>query len=91
MGEIDRCVSCRCERAAAVYSLPMSNGEVVDNDFTGEWGSAPCCVDCFNVHEAGGADGLRAHVKVLKMIRARYRADPGLAIELDRDSWDACD
>jgi hypothetical protein len=39
--------------ASPQHGLPVSNGEIVSNDFHGEWGGVAACEQCFNNHAEG--------------------------------------
>jgi len=32
------------------YSLPMYEGEIVPDDYEGQWGGMPVCKECFKEH-----------------------------------------
>lgn len=50
MGE--PCVNCG-KPSSGFHGLPVFNGDIVSNDWPGEWGGACCCEDCYNRHAAG--------------------------------------
>lgn len=52
--------------------LPVdTNGRIVHNGYTGEWGGVPACHPCFIVHKAAGPVGLEAHLEATKELRDR--------------------
>jgi hypothetical protein len=48
----DVCVICRGE-ASGHHSVPMFNGDLMSNDWLGEWFGIPCCERCYGQHERG--------------------------------------
>ena len=72
-------------------SLPVSNGEVVGNDFEGEWGGVPACAGCVAVHAAGGPAALAAHVRVTRALRNTVSAARRALHQLARDADAAFD
>jgi hypothetical protein len=50
MGE--PCVACG-QPSSGFHGLPVFNGDIVSNDWPGEWGGVPCCLACFYLHEQG--------------------------------------
>ena len=47
---------CVCgEDCLSLWGLPVSSetGEIVANDFEGEWGGVPACQSCWSRHEHG--------------------------------------
>lgn len=62
MGE--PCCSCG-EPASGFHGLPTFNGDIMSNDWPGDWGGKVCCEECYLKHERGGmetADKLYQHV-----------------------------
>lgn len=51
------CAACG-EETPARWGLPVADGEVVENDYVGDWGGVPACRACFEIHAAGGVRGL---------------------------------
>jgi hypothetical protein len=44
------CVDGICD---GYHGLPIFNGDVVSNDWRGDWGGVPCCPDCYQRHADG--------------------------------------
>jgi hypothetical protein len=60
----DPCVACG-EPSSGFHGLPIFNGDIVSNDWPGEWGGVPCCEACYEKHLRGGmptADHLYRHL-----------------------------
>lgn len=51
-GEGDPCSNCG-EPSTGFHALPWFNGDLMSNDWPGEWGGLPCCLECFQQHESG--------------------------------------
>lgn len=52
-------------RASPFHGLPVFNGDIMSNDWPGEWGGAPACEACFEKHLRGElptADRLYRHL-----------------------------
>lgn len=65
------CVACTLE-ASGKHSLPVDeDGEIVGNDYAGEWVGAPACEGCYIIHAAGGPTMLEVHLRATKMLRTR--------------------
>jgi hypothetical protein len=51
---------CMCGKETPCrWGLPVDSetGEIVANDFPGEWGGVPACKDCWKAHESGAFVG----------------------------------
>ena len=62
-GEGDPFVNCGAP-SSGFHGLPIFNGDIVSNDWQGEWGGVPCCERCYTLHEQGQlptADHLYRH------------------------------
>jgi hypothetical protein len=46
--------------------LPMANGEIVENNYQGEWGGSPACPPCYQAHAEGGVAGLKHRLIALR-------------------------
>ena len=46
------CTACG-RPSSPFHGLPVFNGDVMSNDWQGEWGGVPCCEACFENHERG--------------------------------------
>lgn len=57
------CVACGVLLFDPHRGLPFADGEIVDNDYDGEWAGFDSCAICHEIHEAGGVRALRAHLK----------------------------
>ena len=68
-GAGEPCVACG-RPSSGFHGLPVFNGDVVSNDWPGEWAGVPCCEPCYTAHlegrmqcadrlYAGYLDGLR--------------------------------
>lgn len=70
------CIACGvvCDVA---QGLPMYEGEVVENDYAGEWAGFHCCRPCYEAHRDGGVAGLRA--RLLALVEAGA-LDPGAGL-----------
>jgi hypothetical protein len=54
----------RCgELTPSRWGLPVWNGELVSNDWQGEWGGVPACEACFDLHAAGKLSTLDCPLK----------------------------
>lgn len=63
-GEGDPCVNCR-QPSSGHHALPIFNGDIMSNEWPGEWGGVPCCERCYELHEQGKvstADHLYRHL-----------------------------
>ena len=47
------CFLCGQECGGDNCGVPTFNGDVVSNDWNGEWGSKPVCQECFDKHADG--------------------------------------
>ena len=47
------CVVCGLDCSQDDCGLPTFNGDVVSNDWRGEWFSKPCCTECCRKHGEG--------------------------------------
>lgn len=65
-GADERCCVPRCPNyGSGFHALPIFNGDIVSNDWPGEWGALPCCERCYELHLAGQlptADHLYRHL-----------------------------
>lgn len=41
------------EPASGFHGLPMFNGDVMSNDWSGDWVGVPCCEQCYEKHLRG--------------------------------------
>ncbi len=48
----DDCALCDAD-ASGFHAVPMFNGDLMSNDWPGEWGGFPVCESCFLKHERG--------------------------------------
>lgn len=48
----DECYVCG-EPASGFHGLPIFNGDVMSNDWPGEWAGVPACLRCYEKHERG--------------------------------------
>lgn len=45
---------CNCGKpSSGFHGLPIFNGDIVSNDWAGEFGGKPCCERCYDLHEHG--------------------------------------
>ena len=51
-GDGEPCVACR-RPSSGWHALPVFNGDIVSNDWPGEWGGVPCCESCYAAHAEG--------------------------------------
>lgn len=51
-GTGEPCVACG-EPCEGECSLPIFNGDIVSNDWPGDWGGVPCCNRCYELHASG--------------------------------------
>lgn len=51
-GSETKCVACK-RPSSGFHSLPTFNGDIVSNDWAGEWFGKPCCERCYERHAAG--------------------------------------
>ena len=50
--EGDPCCVC-AEPCDGYHGLPFFNGDLVSNDWPGDWGNKACCRRCYEAHERG--------------------------------------
>lgn len=48
----DPCANCG-QPASGFHGLPYFNGDLMSNDWPGDWGGRPCCEDCYERHARG--------------------------------------
>lgn len=51
-GEGDPCSNCG-EPSTGWHALPWFNGDLVSNEWIGDWGGQQCCLECYELHESG--------------------------------------
>jgi len=47
------CIVCGEDCSQDNCGLPTFNGDIMSNDWRGEWGAKACCESCYRKHEQG--------------------------------------
>lgn len=88
------CAGCESELhdGSGGQSLPIdNNGDVVANDYAGEWAGRPCCRTCYDVHKAAGPVALEAHVKATADLSRQLEDTRAKLAEVRNVAQLACD